>query len=161
MGFPRQEYCSGLPFPPPGDLPDPGIQLGSSPPWQTDSLPAKPPGKPHPIWVLLIYSNTFSIFFKKFDPFSSFFLKVYKWTICLLNGNIISCTLSCLTLWTPWTVACQAPPSMDSPGQDFSGVCCHFLLQGIFLTQGSNQCLSHLLHWQADSLPLHHLGSRI
>ena len=29
MGFPRQEYWSGLPFPPPGDLPDPGIKLGS------------------------------------------------------------------------------------------------------------------------------------
>ena len=26
MGFPRQEYCSGLPFTPPGDLPDPGIE---------------------------------------------------------------------------------------------------------------------------------------
>ena len=32
----------------------------------------------------------------------------------------------------------------------------HFLLQGIFLTQGSNL---HLLHWQADSLPLSHQGS--
>ena len=32
----------------------------------------------------------------------------------------------------------------------------HFLLQGIFLTQGWNPCL---LHWQADSLPLHHLGT--
>ena len=31
---------------------------------------------------------------------------------------------------------------------------CHFLLQGIFLTQGSNSCLVHLLHWQVDSLPL-------
>ena len=30
MGFPRQEYCSGLPFPSPGDLPDPGIEPGSS-----------------------------------------------------------------------------------------------------------------------------------
>ena len=29
MGFPRQEYWSGLPFPPPGDLPDPGIQPAS------------------------------------------------------------------------------------------------------------------------------------
>ena len=29
MGFPRQEYWSGLPFPPPGDLPDPGIEPGS------------------------------------------------------------------------------------------------------------------------------------
>ena len=26
MGFPRQDYCSGLPFPPPGDLPDSGIE---------------------------------------------------------------------------------------------------------------------------------------
>ena len=35
MGFPRQEYWSGLPFPPPGDLPDPGIELMSlaSPAW--------------------------------------------------------------------------------------------------------------------------------
>ena len=29
MGFPRQEYWSGLPFPPPGDLPNPGITLES------------------------------------------------------------------------------------------------------------------------------------
>ena len=35
----------------------------------------------------------------------------------------------------------------------------HFLLQGIFLTQGSNPRLWHLLHWQAESLPLSHLGS--
>ena len=33
----------------------------------------------------------------------------------------------------------------------------HFLLQGIFLTQGLNPCLLHLLHCQADSLPLSHL----
>ena len=36
---------------------------------------------------------------------------------------------------------------------------CHFLIQGIFPTQGSNPCLLCLLHWQADSLSLHHLGS--
>ena len=36
---------------------------------------------------------------------------------------------------------------------------CHFLLQGIFLTLGSNPCLFHLMHWQVDSLPLCHLGS--
>ena len=38
MGFPRQEYWSGLPFVPPGDLPDPGIEPGS-PALQADSLP--------------------------------------------------------------------------------------------------------------------------
>ena len=41
MGFPRREYWSGLPFPPPGNLPDPGIKL-SSPALQVDSLPAEP-----------------------------------------------------------------------------------------------------------------------
>ena len=45
MGFLRQEYCSGLPFPSPGDLPDPGIELGS-PALQADSLPGEPQGKP-------------------------------------------------------------------------------------------------------------------
>ena len=37
MGFPRQEYWNGLPFPPPGDLPDPGIET-VSPALQADSL---------------------------------------------------------------------------------------------------------------------------
>ena len=46
----------------------------------------------------------------------------------------------------------------DFPGKN-TGVGCHFLLQQIFLTQGLKPCLLHLLHWQADSLPLHHLGT--
>ena len=45
MRFPRQEYWIGLPFPPPGDLPDPGIEP-MSPALQVDSLPTEPPGKP-------------------------------------------------------------------------------------------------------------------
>ena len=40
MGFSRQEYWSGLPFPSPGDLPDLGIEPGS-PPLQADSLPTE------------------------------------------------------------------------------------------------------------------------
>ena len=44
------------------------------------------------------------------------------------------------------------------PGKN-AGVGCHGLLQGIFPTQGLNPCLLHHLHWQADSLPLSHLGS--
>ena len=48
MGFPRQEYWSGLPFPIPGDLPDPGIKPSSpmSPTLQEDSLPTEPLRKP-------------------------------------------------------------------------------------------------------------------
>ena len=44
MGFSRQEYWSGLPFPSPGDLPEPGIEAGS-PISQADALPSEPPGK--------------------------------------------------------------------------------------------------------------------
>ena len=45
MGFPRQEYWSGWPFPSPGDHPDPGIEPWS-PALQAVSLPSEPPGKP-------------------------------------------------------------------------------------------------------------------
>ena len=45
MGFSKQEYWSGLPFPSPGDLPDPGVKPGS-PALQADSLLSEPPGKP-------------------------------------------------------------------------------------------------------------------
>ena len=44
-GFSRQESWSGLPCPPPGDLPDPGIER-RSPEFQADSLPPEPPRKP-------------------------------------------------------------------------------------------------------------------
>ena len=43
MGFSRQEYWSGLPFPSPGDLPDPGIKPGS-PAFQADALTSESPG---------------------------------------------------------------------------------------------------------------------
>ena len=44
MEFSRPEYWSGQPFPPPGDLPNPGIEP-RSPALQADSLPAEPQGK--------------------------------------------------------------------------------------------------------------------
>ena len=64
------------------------------------------------------------------------------------------CVLSCIWLFaTPWTVAHQAPPSMEFPSQEYwSG--CHHLLQGIFPKQGSKPRLLCLLCWQADTLPL-------
>ena len=46
VGFPRQEYWSGFPCPPPGNLPNPGIEPGS-PVLQEDSSPFEPPGKPN------------------------------------------------------------------------------------------------------------------
>ena len=54
MGFSRQAYWSGLPFPSPGDLPDPGIKLGS-PTLQADSLPSESPGKPIYVCICIKY----------------------------------------------------------------------------------------------------------
>ena len=57
---------------------------------------------------------------------------------------VCACVLSCVRLSvTPWTAAHQAPLSVGFPRQD-TGVGCHFLLQAIFLTQGSNPSLCNL-----------------
>ena len=53
----------------------------------------------------------------------------------------------------PWTMACQLLCPWNSPHKH-AGLGCHALLQGIFLTQGSNSCLLHLLNWKVGSLPL-------
>ena len=61
---------------------------------------------------------------------------------------------SCPTLCEP--MDCGAPRVLcpwDSPGKN-AGMGCHFLLQGIFPTQGSNSNLLHLLHGLAGSVPL-------
>ena len=51
MGFPRQEYCNGLSFPPQGHLPEPESPV--SPASQADSLPTEPWGKPKSMIVLV------------------------------------------------------------------------------------------------------------
>ena len=79
-----------------------------------------------------------------------------------LNACMHACSLNHVQPFAVlWTIACQIPLSMGFPRNtpvvlQNTGEGCHFLLQGIFLTQGSNP---GLLHWQADSLPLYHLGS--
>ena len=66
--------------------------------------------------------------------------------------------LSARLFATPWTVATRFLCPWDFPGKN-TGVGCHFLLQGIFLTQGLNLGLLYLLHWQVDSLQLRDMGS--
>ena len=72
----------------------------------------------------------------------------------------------CVSLFTQsWPILCD-PMDYSPPGSSVygifpsknTGVGCRFLLQQIFLAQGSNL---YLLHWQADSLPLRNLGSTI
>ena len=65
MGFCRQEYWSGLPFPSPGNLSDPGI-TPRSPALQTGTLTSEPPGKPKRT-VLLLY-----LCVKQHSPFETF-----------------------------------------------------------------------------------------
>ena len=102
-GFSRPEYWSGLPCPPPGDLPNPGIDP-RSPAFQANSFLSESPGKPKLV------------------------VKVKS--------------LSRVRLFaTSWTIATRLLCPWDFPGNS-TGVDCHFLLQGIFPTQGSNPGLS-------------------
>ena len=117
MGFSRQEYWSGLPFPPPGNLPDPGIEPTSlmSPVWQSGSLPLAPPGSPWQGW---------------------------KWESSFLIHLCCAQLLSPIHLSV---TSCSPPGSCvrgDSPGKN-TGIGCCLLLQEIFPTQGSNTSLPH------------------
>ena len=86
MEFPRQEYWSGLPFPSPGDLPDPGIKSRFSS-LQADSLPPEPLGKPLTMLRNLFLMNLRRIFNSSFigNPWSDF--KWLKHTIWEWNEN--------------------------------------------------------------------------
>ena len=81
MGFPRQEYWSGLPFPPPGGFPNPGIK---------------------PVSPTLALTDRFITT----EPLG----KCFDYTTCVLV------TQSCST---PWTVAHQAPVSMEFSRQEY------------------------------------------
>ena len=68
-------------------------------------------------------------------------------------------SLSRVRLFTTlWTVAHQAPLSMEFSQARILEWVAIFFSRGIFLTQGLNPYLLHLLHWQVDSLLLSHLG---
>ena len=114
MGFSRQEYWSGLPFPSPGDLPNPGIKP-RSPALQADALPSEPPGK----------------------PLSTDIQK--EMILCGFWGEA-----SRLRLFvTPWTVALQAPMSMGFFRQEYwSGLPCPPPWD-LPITQGLNPHLLH------------------
>ena len=73
--------------------------------------------------------------------------------VCVLSHSVMF-----NSLWPHGLQTSRLLCPWDSLGKN-PGAGCHFLLQGTFPTQGSNLCLLPLLHWQADSLPLSHLGS--
>ena len=70
MGFSRQEYWSGLPFPSPGDLPDSGIEP-EFPAGQADPLPSEPPGEPLRGWGKPIFYSVSTFHHIHFISFSA------------------------------------------------------------------------------------------
>ena len=126
-GFKRQEYCSGLPCPPLGDLPDPGFKHASL------MSPALADG--------FITTST-------------------AWE-ALISYQFSSVAQPCPNLCNP--MGCSQPGSAvygDSPGKN-TGMGCHALLQGIFLTLGSNRRFLCLLLCKWILYPLSHLGSPV
>ena len=70
------------------------------------------------------------------------------------------CVLSRVQLFaTPWAVACQVPLFMEFSRQAYWSRLPFPILEGISPAWGLNSSLLHLLHWQADSLALCHLGT--
>ena len=81
---------------------------------------------------------------------------------CFESDCMCECMFSCSVRSDSLQPLGQYPPSLlcswNFLGKS-TGVGCHFPLQGVFPTQKSNLLLFCILHWQVDSLILHHLGS--
>ena len=145
--FSRQEHWSGLPFPSPGDLPNPGMEPGS-PVLQVDSLPSEPPGKTLDCdssressekWIyleIILYSQlirlleclrrcagrkkgvkNFELTNQKVGVIINWCWKTTEDTRVLVNRKILH--LSLQTLRDPWTVVHQAPLSMGFFRQEY------------------------------------------
>ena len=94
MGFSRQEYWSGLQFPSPGDLPNPGIKPGY-PSLEADALTSEPPGK---IWYLKDWLNR-----KSLNSYASIW-----WTLVSCYSEESTCNVG---------LAVSIPGSERSPGE--------------------------------------------
>ena len=103
MEFSRQEYWSGLPFPSPGDLPNPGIEPGS-PALEADALTSEPPGKHFPYFSAVA-------FMRKAKP------KVYSVHLQYMSSRtcILSFTQKTLGLWIDLGLEI---------GKDITSFCC-------------------------------------
>ena len=94
MEFSRQEYWSGLPFPSPGDLPNPGIKL-RSPALQADALTSEPPGEPFTLnlpkllslHITTIPINSYSALITDHDTWN-FIPEIPKSVFSLLSVNL-------------------------------------------------------------------------
>ena len=113
MGFSRQEYWNGLPFPSPGDLPNPGIKPWS-PALQVDSWPSEPVGKPKYVYSFNQIWKSFGHYFLKHFLSSSLFSPLETlttWMVgCLMLSHTHWCSFRfsqflyffCLILYSAW-----------------------------------------------------------
>ena len=88
------------------------------------------------------------------DKILNLYSQILRTSLVLLSA-LRSCSVVSSSLWSHGLRAAKLLCPWDFPGKN-TGVGCHFLLQGSFLTRGLNP---HPLHWQGDSLPLSHQGS--
>ena len=105
MGFSRQEYWSGLPFPSPGDLPDPGLELLSptSPAAAGGFFTSAAPGKPSFIYDFFNFSQRFLVFFLILIYLAVLGLSCGTWyvwsSLWHVGCLVVACTLSVATIW--------------------------------------------------------------
>ena len=108
------------------------------------ALPSNCEGMLSPWHACLGVHISFFFFFLKKNTYQSY------WIACMRAKSLQLCLILCNPM------DCSPPGSSvygDSPGKN-TRVSCHAILQGISPTQGSNQNLLRLLHWQVSSLPL-------
>ena len=158
MEFSRPEYRSGEPFPPPGDLPNPGIEP-RSPALQVDSLPAEPT---ETLWgVITPKSHDHAV------PQSSLFFTTYlviHWAVSglgcgcrTLSHQRLSCCLAQTLLCCAGSVS--AARGLRGPQLQYCqhlGFAAPQHMGSLLSDQGSNPCP---LHCKADSSPLNYQGS--
>ena len=110
MGFSRQQYWNGLPFPSPGDIPNPSIEPGS-PVLQADSLPSEPQGenwvlKNWCLWIVVLEKTLQSpLDSKEIKPVSPKGILNIHWKVCCWSWNCNSLAIwwEELTHWKrPW-----------------------------------------------------------
>ena len=88
MEFSKQKYWSGLPFPSPGDLPDPGIKP-RPPALQAEALPSEPPGKPLlPLGTGHHHSTFYFFMYQYFTPFYDSTVFHFKDIIFFIHSSI-------------------------------------------------------------------------